>query len=91
MGKTSRGSRSEPGEAMIDSERTIATKQAFKIGVHTRVLVRCYQTACFSQTARSAVVTGTRAARSAGGRPPNSPIPKAHETPIAASEGVTAS
>jgi hypothetical protein len=60
-------------------------------GVHTRALVRCYKTACFSQMARSAVVTGTRAARSAGSRPPNIPIPKAHATPVAASEGVTAS
>lgn len=32
-------------------------------------------------------MTGTRAARSAGSRPPNSPIPKAHATPIAVSEG----
>ena len=43
------------------------------------------------QAARSAVVTGTRAARSAGSSPPTRPIASAQAMPISASRGVTSS
>ena len=39
--------------------------------------------------ARSASVTGTRAARSAGNKPPMRPIPSAHFKPLHSSAGVT--
>lgn len=43
-----------------------------------------------NQVARSATVTGTRAALSAGRRPPMTPMPSAQPRPNNASEGVTA-
>src|SRR5258708_10486799 len=88
------------GQEGYDAEpaqvRSSSWAAAIRVAVH-QVLVEFSQEldvqslSRHRQTARSAVVTGTRAGRSAGSRPPNSPIPKAHATPIAASEGVTAS
>ena len=42
-----------------------------------------------NQVARSAVVTGSRAARKAGNRPPTRPMPSAHFRPLHSSSGET--
>ena len=41
------------------------------------------------QAARKASVTGSRAARSAGNRPPTRPMPSAHFSPFHSSSGET--